>query len=177
MQINAADRIDRIDRTRAEWAREEPDLDTSPMEVIGRVLRVAHLADARIRPVLRRTGLDRGAFDVLATLRRAGHPYRLTPTVLYQELVLTSGAVTHRVDALARAGLVERVPDPNDRRSSLVALTGRGRAVVDDAMAAHMRCEAEMIAGMPGDSRRALAVLLRHLLLDMEAHGMEEQHE
>lgn len=159
---------DQIDLARAEWARERPDLDTSPMEVIGRVLRAAHLADARIRPVLRRAGLDRGAFDVLATLRRVGHPYRLTPTVLYRELVLTSGAVTHRVDALARAGLVERVPDPDDRRSSLVALTGRGRAVVEDAMAAHMRCEAEMIAALPDDRRRALGALLRELLLDME---------
>lgn len=144
------------------------------MEIIGRVLRAAHLAHARIRPVLRRAGLDHGAFDVLATLRRAGPPYRLTPTALYRELVLTSGAVTHRVDALAKAGLVDRVPDPDDRRSSLVALTERGRALVDDAMAAHMRCEAEMIAALPGDSRRALAVLLRHLLLDMENHGMEE---
>jgi DNA-binding MarR family transcriptional regulator len=160
--------MDRIDRARAEWAREKPDLDTSPMEVIGRMLRAAHLADARIRPVLRRAGLDRGAFDVLATLRRSGHPYRLTPTVLYQELVLTSGAVTHRVDALARAGLVERVPDPHDRRSSLVAMTGRGHAVVEEAMAAHMRCEAEMTAAMSGDGRRALAALLRELLLDME---------
>jgi len=166
--------MDRIDRTRAEWAREEPELDTSPMEIIGRVLRAAQLADARIRPVLRGAGLDRGAFDVLATLRRAGHPYRMTPTALYQELVLTSGAITHRVDALARAGLVERVLDPDDRRSSLVALTRRGRAVVDDAMAAHMRCEAEMIAALPVDSRRALAVLLRHLLLDMETQVMEE---
>ena len=145
------------------------------MEVIGRVLRAAHLADARIRPVLRSAGLDRGAFDVLATLRRAGSPYRLTPTVLYQELVLTSGAVTHRVDALARAGLVERVPDPDDRRSSLVALTERGREVVEDAMAAHMRCEAEMIAALSGDSRRALAALLRELLLDMEKQGTEEE--
>ncbi len=166
---------DRIDQARAQWAREEPDLDTSPMEVIGRILRAAHLADARIRPVLRRAGLDRGAFDVLATLRRSGRPYRLTPTDLYRELVLTSGAVTHRVDVLARDGLVERVPDPGDRRSSLVALTDRGRAVVDDAMAAHMRCEAELAAALDEPGRRALATLLRDLLLAMEKHGTEEE--
>lgn len=166
---------DRIDRARAQWAREEPGLDTSPMEVIGRILRAAHLADARIRLVLRRSGLDRGALDVLATLRRSGPPYRLTPTELYRELVLTSGAVTHRVDALARAGLVERVPDPGDRRSSLVALTARGAAVADDAMAAHMRCEAELAAALDEPDRRALAALLRDLLLAMEKHGTEEE--
>ena len=107
MQIYTADRIERV---RADWAGQCPDLDTSPMEVIGRILRAEHLAGARIRRVLRAEGLDRGGFDVLATLRRGGPPYRLTPTRLYQELVLTSGAITHRVDALARAGLVERVP-------------------------------------------------------------------
>ena len=166
---------DRIDRARAQWAGEEPDLDTSPMEVIGRILRAAHLADTSIRPVLRRAGLDRGALDVLATLRRSGPPYRLTATGLYRELVLTSGAVTHRVDALARAGLVERVPDPQDRRSSLVALTERGRTDAAHAMAPPKACEAEMAAVLGATERRALAVLLRELLLGLENYGIEEE--
>jgi len=165
MQI---DLPDRIECARAQWADEEPGLDTSPMEVIGRVLRTAHLADARIRDVLRQEGLDRGGFDVLATLRRSGPPYRLTPTALYQELVLTSGAMTHRVDALARGGLVERIPGPADRRSSLVGLTRRGRSVAARAMAAHMQCEAEMITSLPGEDRRALAALLKKLLSGIE---------
>ena len=160
---------DRIDRARAEWARADPGLDTSPMEVIGRILRAAHLADARIRPVLRRAGLDRSGLDVLATLRRSGPPYWLTPTDLYRELVLTSGAITHRVDALARAGLVERLPDPQDRRGCLVALTATGKAVADRAMAAHMECEAAMMAALGDRDKRALAGLLRRLL-----HGIEE---
>jgi DNA-binding MarR family transcriptional regulator len=172
MQIKQADRID---RTRAEWAREEPGLDTSPMEVMGRILRVEHMADARIRRTLRRWGLDRGGFDVLATLRRSGPPYRLTPTVLYQELVLTSGAVTHRVDALARAGLVERVSDPRDRRSSLVALTEHGRAVVGEAMAANMACEARLTVALDDADREALATLLRKVMLGMENDVIEEE--
>ncbi len=159
---------DRVGRARAEWAREEPGLDTSPMETIGRILRVAHLADARIRRVLRSEGLDRGGLDVLATLRRSGPPYRLTPTRLYQELVLTSGAMTHRVDALALAGLVERIPDPADRRSSLAGLTGKGREVAGKAMAVHMACEAAMIAALPNADRRALGVLLARLLAAIE---------
>src|SRR2546421_3769473 len=99
-QISGADGIGRV---RADWAIQRPDLDTSPMEVIGRILRAEHLAGARIRRVLRAEGLDRGGFDVLATLRRSGPPFRLTPTRLYQELVLTSGAITHPGDALAPA--------------------------------------------------------------------------
>jgi DNA-binding MarR family transcriptional regulator len=172
VQINQADRIG---RARAEWARAAPDLDTSPMEVIGRILRAEHLADARIRQVLRRYGLDRGGFDLLATLRRSEPPHRLTPTALYRELVLTSGAVTHRVDALARAGLVERVSDPADRRSTLVALTERGRAVADEAMAAHMLCEARLAAALGDQDQRTLAALLRQLLIGIEKEATEEE--
>ncbi len=159
---------DRVGQARAEWAREEPALDTAPMEIIGRILRVAHLADARIRQVLRREGLDRGGLDVLATLRRSGPPYRLTPTRLYQELVLTSGAMTHRVDALARDGLVERIPVPGDRRSSLVGLTERGKDVAGQAMAAHMACEAAMITCLPAADLPEFAELLKKLLTGIE---------
>jgi DNA-binding MarR family transcriptional regulator len=172
MQIN---QVDRIGQARAEWAREAPDLDTSPMEVIGRILRAEHLADSRIRQVLRRYGLDRGGFDLLATLRRSGPPHRLTPTALYRELVLTSGAVTHRIDALARAGLVERIPDPADRRSTLVALTERGRAAADEAMAAHMQCEARLAAVLSDEDQRTLAALLSQLLIGMEMETIEEE--
>ena len=172
MQIN---QLDRIDQARAQWAREVPDLDTSPMEVIGRILRAEHLADTSIRQVLRRYDLDRGGFDLLATLRRSGPPHQLTPTALYRDLVLTSGAVTHRVDALARAGLVERIPDPADRRGSLVGLTERGRAVADEAMAANLRCEARLAATLGDADRRALAALLRRLLNGMENEANEEE--
>jgi DNA-binding MarR family transcriptional regulator len=172
VQISEADRIERV---RADWASQRPDLDTSPMEVIGRILRAEHLAGARIRRVLRAEGLDRGGFDVLATLRRSGPPFRLTPTRLYTELVLTSGAITHRVDALARAGLVERVSGGRDRRSTLVGLTTEGRAVADRAMAANLECEAAMIACLTGADRDALAVLLRKLLQGLEAEEAEVQ--
>src|ERR1700739_4903886 len=100
MQISADDRIEGV---RAEWARERPDLDTSPMEIIGRILRAERLASGPIRSVLARYGLDRGGFDVLATLRRAGPPYRLTPTRLFQELVLTSRAMAPRGGGPGRA--------------------------------------------------------------------------
>jgi DNA-binding MarR family transcriptional regulator len=161
---------DEIERVRAEWTATRPDLDTTPMAVVGRVLRAEHLAAARIRRTLRRHGLDRGGFDVLATLRRGGPPHRLTPTALYERLVLTSGAMTHRVDALARARLVERVPDERDRRSTLVALTPRGLAVVDRAIEDHLATEFSMVSHLSPESRSTLAALLAELL-----HGMEEQ--
>jgi DNA-binding transcriptional ArsR family regulator len=88
------------------------------METMGRILRVQFLAENLIRQTLRVYGLGLRSFDVLATLRRSGPPYRLTPTRLYRELALTSGAITHHLDALERAGLIERVSDPHDRRSS-----------------------------------------------------------
>src|SRR3984885_7656966 len=178
MQISVGDRIEGV---RAEWALERPDLDTSPMEVIGRILRAERLATAPIRSVLAQYGLDRGGFDVLATLRRAGAPYRLTPTRLFQELVLTSGAVTHRVDALEAAGLVERLPARADRRSTLVGLTSKGAAAIDRAMRAHMECEQSMITSLATADRGALAALLKELLLSLEAgerngEGEHEQH-
>lgn len=174
MQILASDRIG---RARAEWARECPGLDTSPMEIIGRILRAGHLADVLIRSELRREGLDRGGFDVLATLRRAGPPYQRTPTRLYEELVLTSGAITHRVDALERAGLVERVGGQRDRRSTLVGLTDMGAAVSGRAMSRHMEREEAMIASLPAAERLALATLLTKLLLAIEQEHGDGEHE
>ena len=147
------------------------------MEIIGRVLRAGHLADALIKSELRHAGLDRGGFDVLATLRRAGPPYQLTPTRLYEELVLTSGAVTHRVDALERAGLVQRVGGQPDRRSTLVSLTAKGIAVIDAAMSTHMKCEQAMIASLPAADRLALAALLKKLLASIEAEHRKGEHE
>jgi len=167
---------DRIERARAEWAAERPDLDTSPMEIIGRILRAGHLAGAMIKSELRQAGLDRGGFDVLATLRRAGPPYQLTPTRLYEELVLTSGAVTHRVDALEQAGLVQRMGGQPDRRSTQVGLTVKGIAVIDATMGAHMKCEQAMIASLPAADRRVLAALLKKLLAGIEAAYREGKH-
>lgn len=163
--------MDSISRVRAQWKRERPDLDTRPMDTIGRILRIQFLAGAKIRRVLRRHALDWGAFDVLATLRRSGAPYRMTPTALYTELVLTSGAMTNRIDGLEEMGLVERHPDPNDRRGTLIELTDEGKAVVDRAIAAHMAGEAQMLAHLSREEQRALAGLLCKLLT-----GMEEDH-
>jgi DNA-binding MarR family transcriptional regulator len=168
MKILSRD-IDSIDHIRAQWKIARPDLDTRPMETIGRILRIQFVAGVRIRRVLQRHGIDWGGFDVLATLRRAGAPYRMTPTGLYRELVLTSGAMTNRLDVLERAGLVERQPDPNDRRGTLIQLTQKGKVVVDRAMEAHLQGEAEMAGHLSKEEQKCLADLLKKLLIEMES--------
>ena len=142
------------------------------MDTIGRILRIQFLAGARIRRQLQRHGIDAGGFDVLATLRRAGSPHRMTPTGLYKELVLTSGAMTNRIDVLEQAGLVQRHPDPADRRGTLIELTKEGMALVDRAMKEHMEGEAAMAAHLTKEEQRDLAGLLQKLLI-----GMEGDHE
>lgn len=105
---------------------------------------------------------------MLATLRRSGAPHQMTPTRLYKELVLTSGAMTHRLDALERAQLVERQPDPEDRRGTLIRLTKKGRAVVDRAMDAHLAGEAAIAAHLSKAEQKVLSKLLKKLLVGME---------
>lgn len=167
MQSNSES--DTIDQIRGQWSRALRDLDTSPLETIGRIHRVAFVLAPRIRKVLEEYGLDLGALDVLATLRRSGLPYRLSPTRLYRELALTSGAMTHRLDALERAGLLERVADPEDRRGVLAALTSQGRSLAERAIQAHMRLEAQAVASLSDGERAQLAKLLKKLLIVMEA--------
>jgi DNA-binding MarR family transcriptional regulator len=168
MKIQSRD-LDSIDHIRAQWKIARPELDTRPMQIIGRILRIQFIAGIGIRRVLEQHGIDWGGFDVLATLRRSGAPYRMTPTGLYRELVLTSGAMTNRLDVLERAGLVERQPDPNDRRGTLIELTKKGRALLDRAMEAHLQGEAQMVAHLSKDEQKCLADLLKKLLIEIES--------
>ena len=165
IQSRGADSIDRI---REQWKLERPDLDTHPMATVGRILRIEFLAGARMRRIFQRHGIDRGGFDVVATLRRSGKPYRMTPTALYRELVVTSGAMTNRLDALEYNGLVERHSDPHDRRGMLVELTQKGKAVVDCALEAHLEGEVEMVAHLSKEEQKSLAELLKKILTRME---------
>jgi DNA-binding MarR family transcriptional regulator len=172
MQIN--DPLDEIDRARDQWRAQRPELDTAPMETVGRILRVNFLAGIKMRSLFQRNGLDWGGVDVLATLRRSGPPYRLTPTYLYRELVLTSGAMTHRIDALERATFVERRPDPEDRRGSLIGLTLKGRTLIDRVMDEHMKGEAQVAASLTRAEQKTLAKLLKKLLLPLESRNERE---
>ena len=154
---------DEVDRLVEAWCRERPDLDVVPMQVLSRVTRLARHLDRARRGAFAAHGLETWDFDVLSALRRAGNPYELSPGTLLRETMVTSGTMTNRVDRLAERGLVERHPDPADRRGVLVRLTAHGREVVDAAFAALLARERELLAGLGPAEQRRLANLLRML--------------
>lgn len=160
---------DHVDRLRSQWARELPDLDTEPMGVLGRASRLTNLHRISMETTFGNFGLDRGEFDVIATLRRSGPPYRLTPTQIYTSLMISSGGLTHRLDRLEKAGLVRREKSQQDGRSMLVALTDAGIARVEEAFRAHVTQGAAFLAALDATERRQLADLLRKVLVGIES--------
>lgn len=159
---------DHVDRVRQLWEKEAPELDTSPIAVIARLGRAHAYVDRALHAVFAQYGLTRQSFDVLASLRRIGTPYQLTPTELYRALMRTSGAITHTLHQLEYAGLIERVPNENDGRSLLVVLTPAGVALVDRVGREHLANERGMLAPLTPEEQATLAALLRRLLIAFE---------
>ena len=164
-----ADR-DQIDELIDEWAQQRPDLADrlDAMGVFGRLGRLSHHAGRAIEAVFREFGLQTGEFDVLAALRRSGPPFTLTPTRLARRLMLSPAGVTDRLNRLEAAGLIQRDPDPDDRRGSLVSLTAAGRQRVDDAVEAHVANEARLLSALSERDRQVLNRLLRRLVSGFE---------
>lgn len=159
---------DAVDRVLEQWARERPDLDASPMGPIGRIKRCAVLLEQRLEAGFSRFGLSLWEFDMLATLRRAGSPYRLSPTELFSALMVTSGTMTHRLKRLEGSGLVQRVPNEQDARSTLVQLTRKGLALIDRAVEAHVENERRLLSALPPATVAALDAHLSALLGTLE---------
>lgn len=159
---------DHVDRIVEQWQLERPDLDVTALALLGRLFRTAHLADLMLARALAADGIQNGWFDLLATLRRSGAPYELSPTELMRATMLSSGGMTKRLDRLVRAGLVERRPDPADRRGTLVRLTRRGRSVIDTGLSNHVAREQELLQALTAVEQRTLDRLLRKLLLELE---------
>jgi DNA-binding MarR family transcriptional regulator len=155
---------DGVDVIVEQWRTERPDLDPSPIGIVGRVSRLARELEARLEPVYKAHGLEPGWHDVLATLRRNGPNARLRPTDLTNATMLTSSGTTKRLDKLEREGLIEREADPGDRRGTLIALTPAGRALIDSVTAAHLANEKRLLSGLNEDEKGALTDLLRKLL-------------
>jgi len=155
---------DEVDSLVEAWARERSDLDLGPVEVFSRISRLARHLDLARRDAFTAHAIESWEFDVLAALRRAGAPYELSPGRLLRETLVTSGTMTNRVDRLAARGLVERYPDPDDRRGVIVRLTADGKATVDGAFEALLAAEADLLADLPERERKRLAGLLRSLL-------------
>jgi DNA-binding MarR family transcriptional regulator len=156
---------DHVDRAIEQWAAARPDLDVSPMGVTGRLSRLSRLIDLELRRTFAEHGLDSATFDVLATLRRGGP---LTPSDLMAASMITSGAVTQRIDRLAARGLVTRTPSDSDGRSLEVALTEEGRALIDRALPDHVATEQRLLSALPARERAGLAGTLRILLESLE---------
>ncbi|MGA4841880.1 MarR family winged helix-turn-helix transcriptional regulator [Streptomyces sp. G45] len=167
----AAVERDGVDAIIDQWAVVRPDLETTPMEVFGRVYRTGQAMADRIEKTYRRIGVTRGEFDVIATLRRSGEPYTLSPRQLSSTLMLTSGGMTGRLDRLERAGLLRRSPDPHDRRGLQVTLTPEGLAVVDRAVTAGLEEQRAALTASGLDEAEAaqLAALLRKLLAGVQS--------
>lgn len=155
---------DHVDRVVEQWGAQRPDLDVSPMAVIGRLSRAARLIGAELSRTFSAHGLDAASFDVLATLRRSGPPHRLTPSELMKASMVTSGAITQRLDRLQARGLVTRTPSDSDGRGVHVALTDDGRALIDQVLPAHLDTERRLLAALTKAQRDALAAVLRDLL-------------
>lgn len=158
---------DGVDRIVEQWAAELPDLETGPMELFGRIYRISEAIGAVMTQAYATHGLTRADFDVLATLRRSGPPYRLSPTALARSMMVTSGGMTGRLRRLEEEGLVERVPDPRDARASAAQLTPLGverigRAVADGVEAQRFvleRLGREGLTDLAGRLRQLLAVV------------------
>jgi DNA-binding MarR family transcriptional regulator len=149
----------------SQWAKEMPELDTGPMVLLGRLGEAALvIARDRLNPVFAGFDLQPGEFDVLATLRRSGAPFALTPTDLYEVAMISSGSMTNRLDRLEKAGLVERRPNPADKRGTLVALTERGLGVVEKAIVAHVDTQHAVVRGLTVSEQEQLSTLIEKLL-------------
>lgn len=155
------------------WRRERPDLDPWPLGIIGRVPRIYAHVQRRAETWLRPLGLTWETFSVIVALRRSGAPFELNPTDLQRESLLTSGAMTNRIDRVEALGLVERRADPVDRRGIRVKLTAKGKSLADKAIAAHFRATAELLGGISQREARELDALLAKLLRSLERsnHG------
>ncbi|MFK7954807.1 MAG: MarR family winged helix-turn-helix transcriptional regulator [Lysobacterales bacterium] len=155
---------DLIDRLRQEWERESPKLDTHAMDVVGRVMLLANRWDSQVQQTLKPFKLTYTDFDILATLRRSGAPYELTPTQLLQSVLLTSGAMTTALARLEDAGLIARIEDPNDRRSKKAGLTRKGVSLAGKAANKRFETAGVQLEKLSEGERRTLTKLLRKML-------------
>ena len=157
--------MDRAQKAAEQWVNECPDLETGPMVLLGRLTEAALVITRdRLNPTFASFGLQPGEFDVLATLRRSGSPYALTPTDLYEAAMISSGSMTNRIDRLEKCGLVERRPNPADGRGVLVALTATGTSTIDQAILAHVKTQRDVVHILSEQEQTQLSLLLKKLL-------------
>ncbi len=164
--------MDAVDAIVQQWRDQRPDLDPSAKHITGRIVRLAVLFQAEFERIkgaaFEQHGLKETDFGVLSPLRRAGEPFELTPTELARHRMITSGGMTAALDRLEDKGMIVRVPNPNDRRGSLVRLTDRGREVIDASMELHAEVEHQLVAALNEQDAADLQRILRKLLIATE---------
>lgn len=159
------DTLDRAELAISQWAKERPELDSLPMAVLGRLSEAVQVISRdHFEPMFAGYGLQSGDFDVLATLRRSGAPYALSPTTLYQTTMVTSGTMTGRLDRLEKLELVARERNPTDRRGMNVVLTPKGQTLIDEAIVAHVENEKKILSALSRAEQETLNALLAKLL-------------
>lgn len=156
--------MDSVDRIVDQWREVRPDIDSTPIHIVGRLSRLSRLIERRLSDNFANHGLEQWMYDVLATLRRGGEPFELTAGELVRQTMVTTGAITNRVDRLVERGLVERVAG-SDRRTVIVRLTPAGLRLVDQVVVTHMQTEREAVAALSPRQQDQLAALLRQALV------------
>jgi len=160
--------MDKVDKIIEQWNQEWPDLDVTSMGLIGRFKRITQCLSLEMAKTFTEYGLNPANFDVLATLRRSGPPYELSPNDLIASTMVTSGTMTNRIDQLIKAGLVERVQNKNDRRSVVVSLTKKGFTIIDQTLKAHVETQSRLTSGLTEGDIKKLNVLLRKFMMSLE---------
>ncbi|KMK64633.1 MarR family winged helix-turn-helix transcriptional regulator [Puniceibacterium sp. IMCC21224] len=161
--------MDHVDKILEQWHRERPELSIAPMGTIGRIKRLHQHLMLGMAKTWAAHGLNAASFDVLATLRRSGSPYALSPGELMASTMVTSGTMTNRIDQLAKVGLIERVRNPADGRGFLVSLTNKGVEIIDTAVTEHVSTQANLVSALSDDERAQLDDLLKRFLKGFEA--------
>lgn len=157
-------RMDDIDKIKAQWAKQRPDLNTDPMSLIGRISRLSHHLSQEMGKTFDAHGLTSAGFDVLATLLRSGPPHALSPNQLLATMMVTSGTMTHRIDLLEKDGLVRRIRNPDDKRGVMVALTDKGKQIINAAVTDHVATQARLVSHLGPDQQKQLNALLKVFL-------------
>jgi DNA-binding MarR family transcriptional regulator len=171
VRIVARQQRDSVDRITSQWNAVRPDVDVSPISVVGRVSRLSRLVDRRLAENFARHGIENWMYDVLATLYRSGEPYELMAGDLVRQTMVTTGAITNRIDRLEQRGLVERA-STDDRRKVIVRLTKPGRDLVEEVVVTHLATERDILAALSPRQQQNLASLLRSVLLALgDQHG------
>lgn len=160
--------MDHVDNILNQWQRERPDLDIAPMGTLGRIKRLNHYLLRAMEKTWAQYGLTDAGFDVLATLRREGPPFALSPSDLMASTMVTSGTMTHRINQLEKSGLIARVKNPDDGRGFLISLTQRGFDLIDEAVTAHVETQATLVSRLSEDQRAQLDELLKQFLVAFE---------